>query len=382
MQRPVLAIISPSRDAYSETFVQAHRRLIDADIRFYYKGTLPLSLDGYGTLRTEALAALCRQRLRRRIAYPHLNIDELCLRDSLVREQVQVVLAEYGTTAAAVLPVCRDLALPMIVHFHGFDASVCEVVDRYQEQYKAVFGYASHVIAVSRVMEERLLELGCPREKLIYNVYGPDEALLAIEPADPPARRFLAVGRFVDKKAPHNTLLSFRKALERFPDAELIIAGTGPLMSVCKDLIKYFDMQRSVTLAGVLTPEQVREQFSECMAFVQHSVTALDGDMEGTPVAVLEASAAALPVIATRHAGIPDVVIHGETGLLVEEHDVDGMAMCMCEILENPVKAKTMGQAGRQRIREQFTMARHIDILNNCVMRSAAGSTVTIESSG
>ena len=144
----------------------------------------------------------------------------------------------------------------------------------------------------------------------------------------------MAAGRFVDKKAPHLTLLAFRKVLEHFPDAELVIVGDGPLLPVCRDLVRYYRMDANVTLPGVVTPGEVCEQFSHCAAFVQHSVTGRNGDMEGTPVAVLEAAAAGLPVIATRHAGIPDVVCHGQTGLLVDEHDVDGMATAMQKDLD------------------------------------------------
>ena len=71
-----------------------------------------------------------------------------------------------------------------------------------------------------------------------------------------------------------------------------------------------------------------------------------NGDSEGTPVAILEAAAAGLPVISTLHAGIPDVIEDGKNGFIVEEHDVDGMARCMIEILESPDEARRMGKAG------------------------------------
>jgi glycosyltransferase involved in cell wall biosynthesis len=111
----------------------------------------------------------------------------------------------------------------------------------------------------------------------------------------------------------------------------------------------------------------VQAQMAEALAFVQHSVTAPNGDMEGTPVAVLEAGAAGLPVIATRHAGIPDVVIEGETGLLVDEHDVEGMAAMMIRLAEMPETAMEMGSAARKRVREHFSMEQHISLLNRCI---------------
>ncbi len=123
-------------------------------------------------------------------------------------------------------------------------------------------------------------------------------------------------------------------------------------------------------MPGVLTPLEFQAHLKEACAFVQHSITAYDGDMEGTPVAVLEASAAGLPVISTFHAGIPDVIIDGETGLLCEEHDVDGMAKNMIKILDNFGLAKRMGAAGKKRIKENFSMEKHLGILSEVVQKA------------
>jgi len=97
--------------------------------------------------------------------------------------------------------------------------------------------------------------------------------------------------------------------------------------------------------------------------FVQHSVIAPSGDREGTPVAILEAGAAAVPVVATRHEGIADVVIDGATGLLVEEGDVNGMAAAVADLLSDQERARQLGQAARRRIEEKYSMQASIDRL-------------------
>jgi glycosyltransferase involved in cell wall biosynthesis len=108
----------------------------------------------------------------------------------------------------------------------------------------------------------------------------------------------------------------------------------------------------------------------DSIAFVQHSRTAENGDMEGTPVAVLEAQAAALPVISTIHAGIPDVVVQGKTGFLVNEGDVNAMSQHMIDLANNFEMARQMGGTARQRIIENFTMKHHIDTLNDVIKKS------------
>ena len=101
---------------------------------------------------------------------------------------------------------------------------------------------------------------------------------------------------------------------------------------------------------------------------MQHSVKADDGDMEGTPVSVLEASVAGLPVISTFHAGIPDVILHKKTGLLCEEHDIATMSKCMLQVLDDVAYAKQLGDAGKQHVKDNFSLERHIDELNKILL--------------
>jgi glycosyltransferase involved in cell wall biosynthesis len=103
---------------------------------------------------------------------------------------------------------------------------------------------------------------------------------------------------------------------------------------------------------------------------VQHSVTALNGDQEGTPVAIMEASAAGLPVIATLHAGIPDVIIDGTTGFLVPEHDVDAMSEKMLSLLENKTLAKQFGNNGKERIKIHFSLKRYLDVIDDVIVKA------------
>jgi glycosyltransferase involved in cell wall biosynthesis len=107
--------------------------------------------------------------------------------------------------------------------------------------------------------------------------------------------------------------------------------------------------------------------------FVQHSVEAESGDCEGTPVGILEAGASGLPVISTRHGGIPEVVVEGETGLLVDEKDVPGMAAHMIRLIREPDLAAQLGLAARRRVEALFTMERSLgqlwSVIRSCVTR-------------
>ena len=92
-----------------------------------------------------------------------------------------------------------------------------------------------------------------------------------------------------------------------------------------------------------------------------------NGDSEGTPVGIIEAMAAGLPVVSTRHAGIPDVVIENETGLLVDENNIEEMASYMLKLVENRDLAESMGQKGKVRIENHFTLDKHLETINNLI---------------
>jgi glycosyltransferase involved in cell wall biosynthesis len=226
-----------------------------------------------------------------------------------------------------------------------------------------VFDYAEAIVAVSKAMVATLVDLGADRRKITYTPCGPQDSFFQIQPGYT-ENSFVAAGRFVNKKAPYYTLLAFLKVLKKFPDARLFFAGDGPLLSVCHNIARHNKSENSIIFLGNVAPRALQELYGRARGFVQHSITADEGDMEGTPVAVLEASAAGLPVIATEHAGIPDVVINGKTGLLVCEHDVEGMAEHMIRLLEDRAYAISLGRSGRAYVRENFSMAQHIGTLN------------------
>jgi colanic acid/amylovoran biosynthesis glycosyltransferase len=365
-----IAILSPSRNAYSETFIQAHKKHLKGKVSFYYSGILPTKLEGGNLIYSRSSRIIDFIK-----GYFNLNdfsLSENILIKSFRKNNIDVVLAEYGVTAQKILKICKQLNLPYIVHFHGYDASISEILKN-NNNYKDVFETASYVVVVSKKMYRDLLNLGCPEQKLVYNVYGPKEEFFKVEPTYS-KQQFISIGRFVDKKAPYYLILSFLRVIEKFPNAKMIMAGNGHLLNTCKNLVKFHRLENNIKFLGVISPEEYMEYLVESLAFIQHSVTAENGDTEGTPVALMEASAAGLPVISTYHAGIPDVIKNGESGLLVEEHDVEGMAENMIKFLENREIAKVMGAKGKKNIKENFNLDRHIKLLDDLIVNSVTSN--------
>lgn len=353
-----LCIVKHGNVVVSETFIRAQVNRLPANVTLV-EGTIPAHIRGAGRLgvwmhlmwykltgRTPSMADVTR-------AYAKV----------LRRTKADAVLAQYGTTGVQVREACVQGGVPLIVHFHGYDASRRGLLRKLRTEYERLFEQAAALVVVSHAMERRLLELGAPADKLHYSPCGADCAHFA--PTDPAANPpvFVAVGRFVEKKAPDETVRAFAALHRLHPEARLRMIGDGNLLKTCQALAYELGVADAVDFLGAQPHQVVRREMAGARAFVQHSVEAKSGDCEGTPVAVLEAGASGLPVISTRHAGIPDVVEEGETGLLVDEHDVAGMARYMVALTEDPKRAAQLGAAGRRRVIEHYSMERNMDRL-------------------
>ena len=139
-------------------------------IFFYFKGRIPVKLAGTGQFNNILHKIYFRLKF---IIDKELSPAEHTLKYLLLKKNIECVLAEYGVTAAESLKVIQTLNLPLVVHFHGFDASDRNFLRKYKEKYVEVFQYAAFVVSVSKKMSGDLIALGCPPGKIVLNTYGP-----------------------------------------------------------------------------------------------------------------------------------------------------------------------------------------------------------------
>ena len=363
-----ICVVTRGEPSYSETFIRQRVRDLPAETTLVYEwppwrgkgSTWTTRLAGRAYYR--ALSMLLPGAYRRRIDAAYASI--------FTQRRADAVIAEYGPTGIAVMRACHRLRLPLFVSFHGYDVSRCDVLASFGSQYHELFCEAAGVFAVSTVMRNSLIEMGAPAERTHYIPVGVDSDYFAgAKPAASPPL-IVAAGRFVEKKAPHLTIEAFARALRGCPEARLRMIGDGPLLARCRELCERLSITHAVAFTGSVPPVTVAEEMRKARIFAQHSVRAESGDCEGAPVSIQEACATGLPVVSTRHAGIPEIVIDGETGLLVDEGDVEGMAQHILRLLRDPSYAATLGEAGRRRIREHFSSMRSIErqwaIIKSC----------------
>lgn len=385
-----IAVITETFDPNIETFIWRHIRTLGANIvvenmderGVKYRDWRPYVTSLYHKKRSgESLARHMARRLKEvcfGIKAPEWPKGMAVIWERYVYERKpDVALAEYGPNGMKAMESCKRSGVPLVVHFHGYDASSLLRFKSYRKQLPALFDNAAAVVVVSRQMKQTLERFGCPSPKLHVIPCGAPLTEFSVTDAviSQPCH-FLSVGRLIPMKNPILTLQAFAQCASRCPDVTLTIIGDGKLYGKARKWIMKADLSDKVKLLGHQSINVVREYMAKSGTFVQHSVTTHIGHIEGCPVSIDEAASSGLPVIATRHGGIPDHVIDGETGFLVEERDWKKMADRMVLLANSPELRRKMGLAGRRNIEQVGNLELQIQKLRTVLVKAAEGSGV------
>lgn len=340
-----IALLVSSLDEGTETFVKRHIELLGKDIVVIFGALTPFKTKERDD--SENFGIKLYWKLLKLLG----NTDSFrcfLLKRHLRKHNITHCYAEFGPVGVGALAACKSENVKLLVNFHGYDAFRYDVVEKYREPYKDLFDYSEKVIGVSNSMIKQLIKLGCPQHKLVCAPCYPNPMFKNIQ-YEPTQKIICFVGRFVEKKAPWLTLLAFKKVLEKDEDAKLVMAGDGPYLAMCKSLVRALEIT-NVSFLGSVSHEQVERLLSSAMIYAQHSITAADGDREGTPVSVMEAMYAGIPVVSTKHEGIQDIIENNEYGLLGEEHDLQKMADSIIRLIENKALRQKISENSAQRI--------------------------------
>jgi glycosyltransferase involved in cell wall biosynthesis/heme O synthase-like polyprenyltransferase len=367
-----IAIVNINKAKYTETFVHGAMRTLRCKVHYLHGGELSRFDEtdrGFLPWRPalQLITALIERLLR-------LERDYF-LKDSIGRflqtRDVRLVLAHFGPVGARLAPVTRDLGIPLIVWFHGYDAFNRQTLGDHARDYQQLFRVADRVLVVSRRMADALREFGAPAEKLVHLPAFVDLSLFPFADHSRIGPRFLAVGRFAETKSPHLTILAFHRVVQRAPTATLTLVGKGgggELFEACMILAQALGLVGNIEFKGVLSHAEVAAEMRDARVFVQHSVTTPQGgDMEGKPVAIMEAMASGLPVVATRHSGIVELIDDGVTGFLVDECDVGAMAEAMLFLIGHDEMVREVGENASRRVHEDPLIRDHVPILERII---------------
>lgn len=362
-----MCIIKPNKDAFSETFIQEHINRLPGNKKVLYGGAFPV-YNHEGKFLIKSWFGLLSYIIQKKILKKQdITVRTNALVKYLNTNNIDIVFVEYGMVGAMVTEACRLANIPLIIHFHGADVHHRPTVANYINLYQKAFDYASWLIAVSGDMVDELINLGAPASKIVKASCGVDTAAFPKLDISNSARNFLSVGRFVEKKSPTSIVKAFKLVIEKFADAKLWMVGDGPLFDETKLLVTELGLNENIILTGVLKTAQIKELMKKSRCFVQHSVTAANGDKEGTPVTILEAGSSGLAIVSTLHAGIKEAVVNGETGYLVQEYDIEAMANYMIKIANDVSLAVELGAKEAAYIRNNYEIKDRIITLTGLI---------------
>jgi colanic acid/amylovoran biosynthesis glycosyltransferase len=221
--------------------------------------------------------------------------------------------------------------------------------------YGPLFERGDLFLPVSARWNDTLIGMGCPPSRIRVHRMGVDLKRFVPQPSGSRERvRIVSVGRLVEKKGIEDAIMALSMMKTPF---EYVIAGDGPLRAGLEALARERLPAGSVRFLGAQTQDAVVRLLQSADIFVAPSVTASDGDIEGIPVSIMEAMALGLPVVSTRHSGIPELVAHDESGMLYDERDIAGLTNALSALAQDAGLRARLGTAGRSIVANEYDIA-------------------------
>jgi colanic acid/amylovoran biosynthesis glycosyltransferase len=291
--------------------------------------------------RVPAISSLKAKVYRRTGIAPFFHRKVKRLRPDLIH-------AHFAGCGRAALPLARALRVPLLVTLYGADVTVRKP----HEIYKRLGEEAKLFLCVSGFLRDRALDAGFPSQKLFVHHLGVDRSLFCPLPSPETPRGVLFVGRLVEKKGCEYLLRAMKLVQRAHPESELTVIGDGPLRLSLEALARQLNIR--CRFRGVQPAAIIREALHKTRVFCAPSVTAANGDTEGLPVVLGESLATGVPAVSTTHAGIPEMVVDGVTGLLVPERDSRALSEALCRLIEDDDLWQSFHRAGPQRIEQHW----------------------------
>jgi glycosyltransferase involved in cell wall biosynthesis len=285
-----------------------------------------------------------------------------------------LVHAHFGVEGVYALELARELGVPLITTFHGFDATI-RTAALLSSRKVSWLHYAlgrsrlaregQLFLGVSDYVRARLVELGFPEDRTRTHYMGVD--LLAINPrrAVPATPLVLHVARLEEVKGTRFLLEAFAGVARALPAAQLVVIGDGPLRSRLEQRAGSSGISERVRFLGVRPHREVLEWMQRASVVVVPSVATAEGRVEGLGMVALEAAATGVPIVASATGGVPEVVRDSLTGFLVPPRDAGALCDKIIEILRAPEKHQGLGRAARRMAEERFDLRRQTAALED-----------------
>ncbi|WP_337010191.1 glycosyltransferase [Pantoea sp. AS142] len=269
-----------------------------------------------------------------------------------------VFLVHFGY-AGALANKLRELGVlkgKQATVFHGADISRRHILEEHKLDYVNLFRQSELMLPISHLWENKLIKMGCPPEKIHVTRMGIEPEKFNFQPrqAFQMPLRIVSVARLTEKKGLDVAVKASAILKQRGGQFQYTIIGNGDQDEMMRDFIAREGMEDCVSMPGFKPQEEIRLALSEADIFLLPSKTAADGDMEGIPVALMEAMAVGLPVVSTFHSGIPELIENNVSGWLVEEDDPEALAETLLKLSQGEVDVAPVVAAARHKVETEF----------------------------
>ncbi|MEX0929154.1 MAG: glycosyltransferase [Balneolales bacterium] len=278
------------------------------------------------------------------------NQSPAFLNSVIEKENPSVIHGHFALDSYRLLRVARKHRIPLIVNFYGYDVIRLPKEFGWKTRYKTLSARADHFIAGSLDMKLNLIRLGFPEERIEIIKLGLDMSNIHFKHRTRTGPRLMMVGRMVEKKGFEYALKAVSILTKREYPVHLNLFGDGPLAPSLKKLCRDLDITRAVTFNGQTGNKQIVDQLYHHDMLLSPSIQAKDGDREGIPQTIVEGMASGIPVIGSTHAGIPELLIDEQTGLLTGERDPEAIARSVVKLMDHPKLVSHISLAGRDKV--------------------------------
>jgi glycosyltransferase involved in cell wall biosynthesis len=365
-QKPKVVIFSDHLLYPSETFIRAQAEAL-SEFEPIYAGSrrvqgLNLPEDRTLTVNRGTLGSRLQEISFKLLGFAPTLCGQLRLLNATLMH------AHHGANGLRALPLAKKLGIPLIITFHGSDATATNL--RYQKPH---FGHRQYLknkgtlqkhgalfLAVSEFIRKKLLQQGFPEDRVLLHYTGVN-ANLFLPDSTETAPTILFVGRLVKRKGAEFVIKAAADVQRQMPAARLVLIGDGPLRAELERQAQ--ELLSNYQFLGLQNHEEVRKWMNRASIFCAPSVKVASGEEEAFGMVYAEAQAVGKPVVAFDSGGISEVVRHGTTGFLAAERDWQALARHLLLLLKNTDLRKQFGEAGRARVLQLFDLEKRTRIL-------------------
>lgn len=277
------------------------------------------------------------------------------------KEKPALIHGHFGLDSYRLIGLRDTFDLPLIVNFYGYDVLRLPKEFGWKQRYKKLAKKGDLFFVGSMDMKENVTDLGFPEDKVKILKLGLNIKNIRFQQRVKAGRNLMMVGRMVEKKGFKYAIQAIKNLNEQGEKFLLDLYGDGELRKDLESLVNELCLNDQITFHGQVNNEVIFEELYKHDLLLVPSVQARDGDREGIPQTTVEGMATGIPVIASDHAGLPELVIDHNTGLQVPQKDPEALSQAILTCFSNPDLVQKVSQNGRKKVEQEHDISKQVE---------------------